>query len=229
MQITGDQSKTLYSERYQQTYHSKHGAVNESLQVFVRGSTVATRLARQQATRVLEIGFGLGLNFVLTADLAIEHGCQLEYIAVEHAPISASQFAKLDYQHWLQNNEPIATVHSVLRRDSQQSPLPNNGYLELHVEDAVSPDLHVRLADAPSFDAIYLDAFSPDVNPECWTQPFFSLLNHLLTPNGVLATYCVKGTVRRNLAAAGFNVIKAPGPPGKREILTATPTTAHNR
>jgi len=252
LQITGDQSKTLYSERYQQTYHSIHGAVNESRHVFLRGAKVASLLENRQPTRVLEIGFGLGLNFVLTADYAIQHDCQLEYVGVEHNPITAEQFTALEYAQWLDNVEPVEAVKTLLHQCNHIDPvdqqsegkrgknpgprsqrnqefeqsraitLKNNGYLNLLVGDVTSLPLHKHLDNLPRFDAIYLDAFSPDANPECWTPPFLSTLAGLMKPTGVLATYCVKGAVQRNLAAAGLSVQKAPGPIGKREILSAT-------
>ena len=258
MQITGDQSKTLYSQRYQQTYHSKHGAVNESLQVFLRGAKVDARFENQQSTRVLEIGFGLGLNFALTADYAIQHSCQLEYVGVEHSPISAEQFADLEYAQWLTNTEPVEVVDTILRQSNAteqlgaqngtnlsavttsqaarkngfertyKAALKHNGYLQLLVGDVTTQLLIEQLTTLPQFDAIYLDAFSPDVNPECWTLPFFGVLSQLLKPTGVLATYCVKGEVQRNLASAGFSVQKAPGPVGKREILSATLKSSQN-
>jgi tRNA U34 5-methylaminomethyl-2-thiouridine-forming methyltransferase MnmC len=252
LQITGDQSKTLYSERYKQTYHSIHGAVNESRHVFLRGAKVAARLENREPTRVLEIGFGLGLNFVLTADCAQQHDAQLEYVGVEHNPITAEQFAALEYAQWLDNVEPVEAVKTLLQQCHQNDPfdqqndgklranpgprsqrnpefeqshtiaLKNNGYLNLLVGDVTSLPLRKHLNNLPRFDAIFLDAFSPDANPECWTSSFLSTLALLMKPTGVLATYCVKGAVQRNLAAAGFSVKKSPGPTGKREILSAT-------
>lgn len=268
---TDDASNTLFSDRYQQTYHSTFGARTESLHVFLHGSGVHERLCSKQPTRVLEIGFGLGLNYLLCADHATRNCTSLSYTGIEHAPIDANAFKQLGYGQQLDNpglaadlaevlstleannsthssNNAIASVQSEYtttvtggRVSSQRRPasgaidarasdqmglatgaIGSHTTLNLHINNATASDLLDELRTEPRFDAIFLDAFSPDVNPECWTERFFKQLSQLLTADGRLATYCVKGSVRRNLVAAGFNVTKYPGPKGKREVLWAS-------
>jgi len=98
--------------------------------------------------------------------------------------------------------------------------------LTLYSENATSPVLLEKLGFNVAYDAIFLDTFSPDVNPECWTLAFLKQIRPFLAPEGRLATYCVKGSVRRNLQEAGFTVNKYPGPRGKREVLWATLASA---
>lgn len=221
---TGDTSNTLYSERYKQTYHSRFGALTESMHVFLHGAHVSTRLSAQLPTRVLEIGFGLGLNCLLSADCAQNHQTPLHYTGIEHDPITGTQLHTLDYQHLLRRPDLANDLATLLDNPDQPADLGDHTIVELHVENATSERLLQSLAMKPPYDAIYLDAFSPEHNAECWTLSFLSHLHALLAPTGLLATYCVKGAVRRNLQTAGFTVEKYPGPIGKREVLRAFKT-----
>ncbi|ASJ74526.1 tRNA (5-methylaminomethyl-2-thiouridine)(34)-methyltransferase MnmD [Granulosicoccus antarcticus] len=218
---TGDGSHTICSERYGETYHSINGAITESRHVFLEAAGVSQRLAQQQPTRVLEIGFGLGLNFLLTADLALQHGAALDYHAYEHDPSVLLTIASLNYVDWLTDPQVLDKLLSGLADSKQQTQthicVGQNVTLTLHQADAVQEPL-----PPGSFDALYLDAFSPDTNPECWTMSFFAKLLASTTPGGMLTTYSAKGSVRRALIAAGFGVKKMAGPPGKREMLHAT-------
>jgi len=225
---TGDTSNTLFSDRYQQTYHSTFGALTESTHVFLHGSGVYNRLREKHPTRVLEIGFGLGLNFLVCADCAHTRQTRLTYTGIEHAPVNSATMRELNYAYWLRTPKlahNLIGLFSTLSPDSEHcvdSFLSDHCQLRLKIGDATSSCLLNQLEHEVKFDAIFLDAFSPDTNPECWTQAFFEQLRHLLAPSGRLATYCVKGLVRRNLAAAGFLVHKYPGPIGKREVLWAS-------
>lgn len=218
---TGDASNTLFSERYQQTYHSTFGALTESMHVFLHGANVTNRLSTGVPTRVLEIGLGLGLNCLLSTDCASRHHTALHYTAIEHDPISSAQLKGLGYHQWLQQPNLVDDLARLLDNPANPAKLGDHTDIELHIEDATSEALLAVLANGPTFDAIYLDAFSPECNSECWTLAFFRQLRALLATDGVLATYCVKGAVRRNLQSAGFSVEKYPGPPGKREVLRA--------
>ena len=225
---TADGSHTLHSERYGETFHSINGAVTESRHVFLNASGVAERLAAGHATRVLEIGFGLGLNCLLTADLASEYQAPLEYHAFENDPSVLALLPTVHYQEQLKDpqlyDQLIAGLDSVAFPQSDEidtrAPLKltlgRNITLTLHLCDAIHDEL-----PAGKFDAIYLDAFSPDSNPECWTTEFFSRLHGKTTEGGAMTTYSAKGDVRRALMAAGYKVRKMAGPPGKREMLHA--------
>lgn len=234
---TGDDSYTLFSDQYEQTYHSSFGAVNESLHVFFRGSGIDARLRAGKASRVLEIGFGLGLNCLLCANCAETNKATLDYHGIEHQPISATTFTNLRYRELLDypaladNLAPAfssaesgisgAPSPHCIEQSTIRADLGSHTQLTLYVADAASGPLADHLNKLQAFDAIFLDAFSPDHNPECWTLAFFEQLANLLTTDGRLATYCVKGSVRRNLESAGFELHKYPGPEGKREVLWA--------
>lgn len=223
---TGDGSATLFSSRYGQTFHSHHGAVAEARHVFVEGSGTGTRLRGGEGVRVLEVGFGTGLNFLLTAQQASAGGTSLSYVALERELLPATILASLDYQRFAP--EPFGALQEFRARLPKQ---PQAGRYSLEMAET---RLELRLGPAEtaeiegsSYDAIYHDAFSPDVNPELWTAEFLTRLALALTPGGALVTYTVKGEVRRLLATAGLMVSKEPGPSaGKREMLRAVRSTA---
>lgn len=230
---TDDDSNTLFSDRYQQTYHSTFGASTESAHVFLHGSGTHDRLRDKRPTRILEIGFGLGLNCLLCADNATNNKTYLSYTGIEHSPISAAALIELNYGQLLDSPTLASDLAQILLDlplkpgSTKRGLLGTYCNLTLHTEDATSPVLLERLKHGSRYDAIFLDAFSPDVNPECWTLAFLLQIQSLLAPNGRLATYCVKGSVRRNLVKAGFIVHKYPGPKGKREVLWANLASAN--
>jgi tRNA U34 5-methylaminomethyl-2-thiouridine-forming methyltransferase MnmC len=230
---TADGSKTLHSERYAQTFHSDKGAVTESKHVFLESSAVAPNLRIGESQQVLEIGFGTGLNFLLTADVALKHQASLKYVALEQTLLPASTVQQLGYEEYLEKKEVLES--HLQFRASLPDEVANGHYvfeygtvrLELLIGEATTKILDTNLfgVNKPSanlFDAIYQDAFSPDANPELWSEDFFATLYTSLKPKGKLTTYSVKGDVRRTLQKVGFAVEKRPGPPGgKREMLLA--------
>ena len=224
---TGDGSLTLYSERYGQTFHSQHGAVRESRHVFLEASGVVGRLAAGQPARILEIGFGTGLNFFLTAQAAVESGAPLHYLALERELLPAGQVRQLGYGEVA----PDVLPGYLAFREGLGTAAPGSirfslGPVELTL--ALGEATEAPLG-AEHFDTIYHDAFSPDANPELWTREFIGSLLPVLRPNGTLVTYSVKGEVRRLLAGLGLQVEKLPGPPGgKREMLRAVKETPGN-
>jgi tRNA U34 5-methylaminomethyl-2-thiouridine-forming methyltransferase MnmC len=223
---TADGSKTLHSERYAQTFHSDKGAVTESKHVFLESSEVAPKLRAGERVRVLEVGFGTGLNFFLTADVALKYQTRLNYITLEQTLLPADLVRQLGYEEYLENKAVLESY--VQFREFLSDEVANYGFefktvrLELLMGEATTSILNTNLLGASLFDAIYQDAFSPDANPELWSENFFAQLYALLKSNGKLTTYSVKGDVRRALQKVGFKVEKRPGPPGgKREMLVA--------
>jgi len=216
---TADGFATLYSPRYGQTYHSRHGAGLEARHVFLDGAGVSDRLAAGQPTHVLEVGFGTGLNFLLTARRALAAGTSLTFTSLEHDLLPVETLHALEYRQHL---GPIAEAFL-----EWWTRLPETGPSGCHHFSFETVALALLVGDATdtalpdACDAVYLDAFSPDVNPELWTPAFCRRLHGALRPGGRLATYSVRRSVREALAEAGFEVQKRPGPPGKRECLVA--------
>ncbi|MGL4611526.1 MAG: tRNA (5-methylaminomethyl-2-thiouridine)(34)-methyltransferase MnmD [Trueperaceae bacterium] len=227
IQKTADGSNTLHSERYAQTFHSDKGALTESKHVFLESSDVAPNLRTRKRQRVLEVGFGTGLNFFLTADVALKHGAELHYTALEQTLLPTATVQELGYDTYLENKNVLESYLNVRKF------LPEDVAEDCYIFEYKTVRLELLIGEATvqslklnSFDAIYQDAFSPDANPELWSEVFFKKLYDALKPNGKVATYSVKGNVRRTLQKVGFIVEKRPGPvSGKREMLVATKVT----
>ena len=220
---TGDGFDTLYTPRYGQTYHSTHGALTEARHVFLEGTGVDERLIQGLPTHVLEVGFGTGLNFLLTAHKAASTHTPIHYVALEKEMLPAAVLARLNHGPRL-DALPLQETFLTWRRTLPAAPSP--GLYTHPFSDTLSLTLLIgdaTVAPLPdhTYHAVYLDAFSPDANPELWTSAFLNRLFGVMAPGGVLATYSAKGAVRRSLEALGFHVTKKPGPPGKREMLVA--------
>ena len=216
-QITEDGSHTLFSEMAGQTYHSSHGAVQESRHIFISQlSTFNSQLS------VLEIGFGTGLNALLTACWAEENGVTVDFSTIELYPLEEKVYRELNYGRLFGHEELFVSLHEAEWDKGMQSVTPNfsiNKYKCDIVEFLILNSQFSTLNS--SFDVVFFDAFSPDAQPELWTEEVFRNVYALMKEGGVLTTYCAKGDVRRAMIAAGFKVEKLQGPPGKRHILKA--------
>ncbi len=222
-ELTADGFDTLYSPAYGQTYHSKHGALAEARHVFLEGAGVDERLAQGLSTRVLEVGFGTGLNFLLTAHRAAASQAPLHYVALEKDVLPAGVLAGLNHGPRL---DALALRDALVawRRALPEPPpfgIHGRRFSEILLLDLIVGDATIAPLPNLAFDAVYLDAFSPDANPELWTPDFLGRLFEVMRPGGKLATYSAKGSVRRGLEAVGFRTGKRSGPPGKREMLVA--------
>lgn len=190
--------------------------------MFLQESLVKDRLSEGHRTRILEVGFGLALNFLMTSHEAKNTSTAIDYVALECNLLNADQLRKMQYANFL--NE--YSLGDRFYRWREQFP-DDMGPGVYEFQDGTLIKLTLLVGDAlraePEgyFDAIYLDAFSPDANPELWTVDFLKKLAGLMAPGGCLSTYSAKGAVRRALKEAGLDVIKRPGPPGKREMLVA--------
>lgn len=211
---TSDGSVTLHSEIHNVTYHSINGAVTESMHVFIEMG-LEKKQAEQKTIRILEMGLGTGLNAYLTFFHKKEN--ELYYTALETNPISLAIAKDLNYSQQIENkaiSETFLQIHTC----------------EWEKDNSLSASFHLKkyikkLQDFETeekFDIIYYDAFDPAAQPELWTEAIFEKLYSLTAPNGILVTYCAKGSVRRAMQAAGYTTERLPGPPGKREMLRAT-------
>jgi tRNA U34 5-methylaminomethyl-2-thiouridine-forming methyltransferase MnmC len=212
--VTKDGSHSIAVPDLNVSYHSIHGALQESRHVFIEaGLNYLLNNSNCQPVWIFEMGLGSGLNAFLTAIEAEKQKTKIHYTGVEQFPLSSEEASSLNYAKFLQHKDLFQKMHqSEWNKDVM---LSANFILRKENVDLInySGDNH--------FDLIYYDAFAPNAQPELWTKEIFQKLFDLLNPNGVLATYCSKGDVRRAMIAAGFSVKKLPGPPGKREMLRA--------
>jgi tRNA U34 5-methylaminomethyl-2-thiouridine-forming methyltransferase MnmC len=251
---TSDGSHSLFVRSLNETYHSRHGAMQESQWVFIKNGLASAFDFAQASTdsRILEVGFGTGLNALLAMRWAEEHQLNVHFTTLETHVLPMEVAEKLNYcETDISENPEFERSREQL--SPQQSPVPERSrgqqreeqeYRELflqmhssnwHEDIAITPHftLHKALREVQSevseaqFDFVFYDAFGPPTQPEMWTPAIFQRLFNALKPEGILVTYCAKGQVRRDLQAAGFIVERLPGPPGKREMLRATKPLLH--
>ena len=219
--LTADGSNSVRSSRFGETYHSRHGAIQETEHVFIQSALVPAA-QRNTTLRVLDVGFGTGLNALMSLEYAYAHGLTLHYTTVEAYPLAAEDAAALNYVAQL--GTPNAAEYFALLHNTAWGathPLPNGSTLtKIHAKlETLAPD---DPAFADAFDVVYHDAFAPDIQPELWTPAIFARLYHALSVGGILTTYSAKGDVRRGMQSVGFNVERLRGPIGKLEMLRGT-------
>lgn len=217
---TADGSPTLYLPELDETYHSRHGSVQEARHVFIQhGLNFVIEEQKKEESGdstiyLLEVGFGTGLNALLTLQEAIQNpALHIAYTSYETHPIAESIWSQLNYI-----NEPIASEsYTALMQApwNQNTPL-HSSFEILKIDKAIQ-----ALEAKEQFDLIYFDAFGPRAQAEMWDVSVFELLHRALKPNGVLVTYCAMGQFKRDLKSLGFVVERLPGPPGKREMTRA--------
>jgi tRNA U34 5-methylaminomethyl-2-thiouridine-forming methyltransferase MnmC len=213
---TADGSKTVYHPVIKENYHSRNGAVQESNHVFLNSGLryyLADKLVDEVS--VLEVGFGTGLNFLLTNDFCTGKEITLDYVGIEAFPLSIDFIAQADYQQLVSentwdifaNNYDKALIKSVMLND----------YCSLHIACIDAKIYQSNLL----FDVIYFDAFASTNQPELWTKDFITHIVSFLKPGGVFVTYAITGDLKRIMKALGMKIEKAPGAAGKREMLRA--------
>ena len=214
VEATEDGSSTLRSLKFGSTYHSSHGALQESLHVFIQNGLETYSSSAVDTIRILEIGFGTGLNALLAWQWAKETGKQVEYIGVEAFPVNPIVLG--EFQYLLPNaSDEFQDLHTT-------------SWNESHTRDDFKftkllgkwPEIQV----GKGFDIIFYDAFSPNDQPELWDEQSLRACEMALKDSGVWVTYCAKGEVRRTMESFGFTVNRLPGPPFKRHMLHATKT-----
>ena len=213
--ITADGSRTIYIPEWDEHYHSSHGALQEAQHVFI--SNGLNRQTGDYLT-VLEMGFGTGLNALLTYFSAEKRQQYIHYIGIEAFPPSPEEIAAMDYSSF--SSDPASNeVYNAMHKAAWDRPCELSEHFVLEKQQCVLEAAHVQKG---SVDLVYYDAFGPRVQPELWTLEVFQRIYEWMAPGGVLVTYCAKGQVKRDLKAAGFLVEALPGPPGKREMTRAT-------
>ena len=211
---TEDGSYTLYNPLVNEHYHSRFGAFTESQHVFIQ-SGLNTQLFKEKVS-VLEIGFGTGLNALLTFQELKTSGKSCHYTGIDTFPITKSIFDPTLFNVSDNNSLDFYVWSEIIAAPWDQSIAINQNFQIYKVQGNL-----LNFLFSEKYDCIYFDAFAPDKQPELWTVEVFSNLYSLVHEGGVLTTYSSKGQVRRNMIEAGFKVEKIPGPPHKREMLRA--------
>lgn len=213
LEKTDDGSYTLFVPELNEHYHSVKGALTESEHIFIN---MGLKHSLAEAPRMLEIGFGTGLNAFLSLLYAGQAQRDIYYATIERYPVNDELVGQLDYPEKI--CPEAADDFYALHKAAWDTDVRLTPFFTLH---KILGDF-TRYRFQGNFDVIYFDAFAPEKQPEMWSQSLFDTLYACLNEGGILTTYCAKGVVRRMLQAAGFTVERLPGPPGgKREILRA--------
>ena len=211
---TADGSHSLFHAGLNETYHSRHGALQESMHVYIKAGLdhVASRVPGE--IHLFEMGFGTGLNALLTQAWADKYQRLVRYTSIEAYPLPAEVWRQMNYGVLLQQADAFEQLHSTAW--NREARLSDHFVIQKHQTGLADFQTNNR------FHLVYYDAFAPEKQPELWTVAIFEKLRALLRPGGVLVTYCAKGQVKRNFKAAGFSVESLQGPPGKREMIRCT-------
>ncbi|MEL6255965.1 MAG: tRNA (5-methylaminomethyl-2-thiouridine)(34)-methyltransferase MnmD [Bacteroidota bacterium] len=208
--ISKDGSSTLFAPHFDEHYHSIHGAIQESMHVFIEAGL---RAQKKQDIRIFEMGLGTGLNAVLTAIHMEER--RIHYTGIEAFPVADDLLAQLNYTKELgEEAEMIFKKLHALPWEEIGELLPSFSLEKVRITLE-------KFSSESAYDLIYFDAFAPSAQLELWSLEIFQKMFRLMNAGAVLVTYCAKGDVRRAMIAAGLRVEKIPGPPGKREMLRA--------
>ncbi|RCW32481.1 tRNA (5-methylaminomethyl-2-thiouridine)(34)-methyltransferase MnmD [Marinilabilia salmonicolor] len=212
LRTSEDGSSTLYRPDLDEHYHSIHGAIQESMHVFIRAGLLSHQA---NALNILEVGFGTGLNALLT--ILHQGKKKVFYHTIERYPLEATIVQSINYPDIL--DVPTSTEYF-----KQLHEAPWNKDCEITPAFTIHKEASDLALFTPQklYNLVYFDAFGPDKQPELWTPEIFKKISESMCEGGVLVTYSCKGTVKRALSAAGMKIEKIPGPPGKREMLRAT-------
>ena len=210
--ITEDGSHTMFAEGLNERYHSMHGALRESMHVFIKQGLLTLNVP---SVRILEIGFGTGLNALLSFSEAYRQKLNIYYHAVEKYPLKEPEYSLLNYEKMIKDLQKgiLQRMHSCPWEQAVQISDRFTLYKEQADFRSMKPHSPVHL--------VYFDAFSPDKQPELWSSEVMGIIAEAAVPGTVMVTYSAKGVVRRTLGSCGFEVFKVEGPPGKREMTRA--------
>jgi tRNA U34 5-methylaminomethyl-2-thiouridine-forming methyltransferase MnmC len=211
---TKDGSHTIFIQEWNESYHSKNGAIQEAKHVFIQAGL---SLFQGKSVSILEIGFGTGLNAFITFLEAKEANQQINYVGVEAYPVVLEEVEKLNYVDELKATSERA-VFNKMHTSNWENEIELSSLFQLTKRKQFFQDIN----DVDTFDLVYFDAFGFDLQPELWTEEIFKSLYVAMKEGAVLVTYACRTPIRKAMLAVGFRVEKLPGAPGKREMLRAS-------
>lgn len=212
---TADGSNTLFNEKVGEHYHSSNGALQESKHVFLEaGLKFAINQKTEQEISVLEVGFGTGLNFILSFAHCEENNIKLNYTGIEAFPLSEEVMKQTGYEEYAPDvwQNFISKYNVALERKQSLSKL-----CDLEIANTTL----ANFKSLTTFDVIYYDAFSVQHQPEMWTDEMITHACSFLKKGGVFVSYSITGNLKRAVKRCGLKVEKLPGAAGKREMLRA--------
>ena len=211
---TSDGSKSIYLPDWNESYHSKHGAVQEAYHVFIRNGL--DRFPDASSVNILEMGFGTGLNCFITFLEGKRRNLKIRYRGLEAYPVEDAILKALDYPAALKQ-PGYKDVFDHMHDSEWGKAIELSPGFALLKQQVLFEEVELE----GLFDLVYFDAFGPRVQPGLWGEQMFAKMYKSMAEGGILVTYSAKGSVRRAMQSAGFLVERLPGPPGKREMLRA--------
>lgn len=211
--LTADGSHTIHLPEFQESYHSKHGSINESLFVYINSGL---KYIDKKEIQLLEMGFGSGLNALLTNQYAKQHHLHIQYTTLEAFPIAFEEALKLNYPEVL-NESTLKDDFIKMHQQPWGQANQINDFFLLCKKQQLFQDFN----EQNSFDLIYFDVFGYRVQPELWSEEIFKSMYEALKPQGVLVTYACTNLIKNKMQNAGFSIEKLRKPPGTREMLRA--------
>lgn len=210
---TNDGSKTIFIPEMNENYHSGHGAYQEAMHVFIQHGI---RALDKKEFSVFEMGFGTGLNALLSLNEAVKNELLVSYTGIEAYPVEIEHASQMCYESHV--DPEVSLLYEKLHESSwgtEHIIHPAFSFRKLHqkIED--------HLPEMSSYDIIFYDAFGPRAQSSMWELPILEKMHRMLKSDGLLVTYCAKGQFKRDLKSLGFEVVSVPGPPGKREMTQA--------
>lgn len=215
--MTADGSKTIFNEKIGENYHSRHGALQESQHVFL-SSGLTHFLEKNNKTKVsvLEVGFGTGLNFLVTADYCQKNKIELDYTGIEAYPLSEEMISETGYSDYFPQslwNKFLNEYPKALAEPCAIDPFCSLQIIEKKL---------LEFSSKKQFDVIYFDAFAAIHQAEMWNLESLTHISKFISPSGIFVTYAITGELKRTMKSLGFSIEKVPGAAGKREMLRAT-------
>jgi tRNA U34 5-methylaminomethyl-2-thiouridine-forming methyltransferase MnmC len=215
--VTDDGSHSISVTELNVNYHSVHGAIRESRHVFIEAGLHHLNSSADQPVRIFEVGFGTGLNALLTLIESERFQQNICYETIEMFPLTSDEVKQLNYCEMLDRKDLRLIFEQFHTCEWEKEISIKSNFILKKTKTNL-----LTFQSSGCFELIFFDAFDPNAQPELWTPEIFKKMFSILKQNGVLVTYSSKGDVRRAMQAAGFRIEKIPGPPGKREIVRAT-------
>jgi tRNA U34 5-methylaminomethyl-2-thiouridine-forming methyltransferase MnmC len=214
--VTEDGSHSLYHEGLKETYHSFHGALQESVHVFIEKGLRfwRTKSGLPKEVDIFEVGFGTGLNALLAAQFAIENEVRVNFTSLEPFPLGLDIITQLNYAQLI-GQDKLKTVFEELHNAKWDTAVEINPFFSIHKVKNKLEDFQTE----ERFDVLFFDAFAPSKQAELWTADLLQKCYNLLRGGGVFTTYSAKGQLKRDLKSVGFELETLPGPPGKKEMV----------
>lgn len=216
LKTTADGSKTLYIPDWNESYHSKHGALQEAIHVFIKNGIENFKSKKQ--LNILEYGFGTGLNTLLTLIYCENNKIEIFYSTLEKFPIESAEINAMDFDSIIPNDKNVKDFYLNLHDCAWETENKISDWFSL---TKIQDDFRKFIPEKESLDIVFYDAFGMRVQPELWSEEVFEKTFYGLKKGGLLTTYACNGATKRALKAVGFEIEKLAGPPGKREMINA--------